>query len=398
MRRIAAGCLLALTCATASSAQPPWEPAVHRCIFHSLNETFDAAHAIADSLLIAHPDRPESHFYKATVYWRQGMNVRDGSKYDEAMLGHLGDAIRVTETWIKHRGESAEMFLWLGNAYGLRTGLRMLRKEVFKGVIDGIEGREYLDEAILLDPNLSDANFGIGLSDYILSRNPSILRAVQRLFDLPAGDREGGLERLDDAVANGRYNQTDALSARAYLDLYYEMDALSAKDRFDDLLDRYPNSLDYRIRLVDTMLRLHVEHGEDLAAAMVDSVASIHRIAYERRWPLFRWREAKLAFVQGVGHFSLGNHERARSFMSGVAALSRDRKNWLVGPSELTLGKLADLAGDRERARAHYRRAERRENVWGSRDEARRYQVRAYDGTEPDVRPVDTEIRYPGRP
>ena len=390
--------LLVLLHGTVSLAQPAWEPAVHRIIHHSMDENFDVAHAIADSLLAEHPARPEPPFYKATVFWRQGMNVRDGGKYDAEILSYLDRTILTTESWIKHNGESAEMFLWLGNAYGLRTGLRMLRKEVFKGVIDGIEGRTYLDEAIAQDPDLPDANFGIGLSDYILSRNPSILRAVQRLFDLPSGDRRGGLQRLDDAIARGRYNRVDALSARAYLDLYYEMDAAAARTRLLDLLKRYPDSLDYRIRYVDAMLRLQMEHGENLAQTMIDSIASIHRIAFAREWSLFRWREAKLTFIRGISHFLLGNGDRAKSLLEATVTRSKDEKNWLVGPAELTLGKLADLTGDRTTAKEHYRRAERREDVWGSQEEARRYQIRPYAGVEPKTRPVDQEQRYPGRP
>lgn len=380
------------------SSADTWEPAIHRIIHHSMDETFVEAHAIADSLLAAHPNRPEPSFYKATVYWRQGMNDRKGSRYDDHILSYLDRSIKVSEQRIKHDGESAELFLWLGNAYGLRTGLRMLRKEVFKGVLDGIEGRTYLDEAIHLDPDLVDANFGIGLSDYILSRNPSILRAVQRLFDLPSGDRQGGLRRLDTAITRGRYNRVDAESARAYLDLYYEMDTPSARARILVLLDRYPNSLDYRIRNVDAMLRLQMEHGENLAQAMVDSTTSIRRIAFARQWTLFRWREAKLTFVQGISQFLLGNHDRAATLLNATTTGARDKKNWLVGPAELTLGKLADLKGDRTAAKAHYRKAERRDDVWGSHEEARRYQVKPYAGTEPDRRPIDTEIRYPGRP
>ncbi len=380
------------------TAQPSWEPAIHRIIHLSLDENFATAHILADSLLDAHPDRPEPLFYKATVLWRQGMNVRDGGKYDPEILSYLGRTIETTERRIKHDGESAEMFLWLGNAYGLRTGLRMLRKEVFKGVSDGVEGRQFLDEAIAMDPDLVDANFGIGLSDYILSQNPSILRAVQRLFNLPSGDRRGGLRRLDEAIVNGRYNRTDALSARAYLDLYYEMDAHGAEARLRELLKRYPNSLDYRIRYVDAMLRLQMEHGDNLAQAMLDSTASIHRIAFNRKWQLFRWRISKLNFIQGMAHFLLSDTTHARPLLQATANRTRDKKNWLVGPAELALGKIADLSGDRDAARNHYHRVERRDNVWGSHDEARRYQIRPYDGTEPERRPIDDDIRYPGRP
>ena len=396
LTRLAVCCLLFF--ADRASAQDEWEPLVLQIIHHSMDETFDTAHVLADSFLATHPTRPEPYFYKATVFWRQGMNDRSGSKYDDDILAHLGRSIEASENWIKHEGETAESFLWLGNAYGLRTGLRMLRREVFKGVIDGIEGRTYLDEAVAIDPDLVDANFGIGLSDYILSRNPTILRAVQRLFDLPSGDRRGGLRRLDEAIEGGTYNRIDAESARAYVDLYYEADAPGAHARLLELLDRFPNSLDYRIRLVDCMVRLQMEHGQDHASAMVDSTTSVRRIAFQRKWQLFRWREIKLTFVHGLGHFLQGNHERALPLLMATTSYSRVDDNWLIGPAELMLGKIADLSGRRDDAKEHYRNAERHDDVWGSHDEARRYQIQAYTGEEPESRPVDYEIRYPERP
>ncbi len=99
-----------------------------------------------------------------------------------------------------------------------------------------------------------------------------------------------------------------------------------------------------------------------------------------------------------MGHYFQGEHGRAASRLARVAARTDVDDNWLLGPAELTLGKMADLRGEREQARALYRRAEGREDVWGSRDEARRLQVKPFDGREPGTRPKDDEQRYPERP
>ena len=381
-----------------AQAWPTWEPAVHRGIDLSLNEDFSAAHAVFDSLMRVLPERPEPYFCKAVVYWRQGMNVGDGFKYDPLILQLIDTTIAKAEDQIRYRGESAEMLLWLGNAYGLRTGLRMIRREVVKGVVDGYQGREYLFESLELDPDGVDANFGLGISDYILSQQPRILRIVQRLFSLPSGDREGGLRKLDRVIREGRFNRTDALSTRAYVDLYYERDRREALRRFADLLIRYPNSLDYRIRYLDSLITIAMENGEDLFEAMVDSVRSIRRIAKQRNWRLFRWRELKLTFIEGMAHYALGNTAMARSKLEQIVSRRKDEDNWLVGPAALTLGKVADLEGDREAARAHYRLAERREDVWGSQKEAVRHTIRPFDGSEPSSRPKDDVQRYPERP
>ncbi len=379
-------------------AAPPWEAAIHRIIHLSLDEDFDAAHTVSDSLMRAHPHRPEPAFYKAVVYWRQGMNVRDGAKLDPDVFRFVEATIEHAENQMRRHGESAELFLWLGNAYGLRTGLEMLRREVLKGVVDGFRGREYLTEALEIDPDLVDARFGLALSDYILATKPRILRVVQRLFNLPSGDRRGGLEMLEHVAKEGRFAVTDARSALAYIDLYYERDRRAAFARGRDLLRRYPNSLDYRIRAVDAMLALSIEEGDDLSSALVDSIASIRTIARQRRSELIGWRRLKLLFAEGVSLYRLGQREEARAALSRVAATHKDDDNWLIGPTELILGKLADLEGNRERAKAHYAKAERREDVWGSYAEARRLQVKPFNGREPARRPKDDKQRYPERP
>lgn len=379
-------------------AEPSWEPAIHRIIHLSLDENFRRAHALADSVMAAHPNRPEPAFYKAVVYWRQGMNLQDGAQYDPEILRFIDATIEHAEQQMRLQGESADLFLWLGNAYGLRTGLEMLRRDIFKGVVDGFRGREYLAEALERDPDLIDAKFGLGLSDYILATKPRILRVVQRLLNLPSGDRTGGIETLQRVITEGRFTVTDARSALAYIDLYYERDRRAAFARIQDLLARYPNSLDYRIRLVDAMLGLSLEEGDDLSPALVDSVRSIRTIAQERGLKLIGWRRLKLLFIEGVGLYGMKRYEEALTPLSRVATTHKDDDNWLIGPTELLLGKIADLSGDREGAMAHYTKAEHREEVWGSRTEARRLQIEPFDGQEPSHRPRDDEQRYPERP
>lgn len=390
--------LFCLFLPSVTSAQPTWEAPIHRLIHLSLDERFEHAHTLADSLMRAHPDRPEPSFYKAVVFWRQGMNIQDGPRFDSDIHRYVDTTIARTEHRMRKHEESADLFLWLGNAYGLRTGLEMLRREVLSGIVDGFQGREYLAEAIELDPSLVDARFGLALSDYILATKPRILRVVQRLFNLPAGDRDGGLATLEHTVREGNYAVTDARSALAYIDLYYERDRRAALARIDDLLERYPNSLDYRIRKVDALLSLHLEEGDRVASTLVDSVRSIRNIARARGWTLIGWRRLKLLFIEGTGLYGMGRHDEARARLERVAAVHGKDDNWLAGPSELLLGKLADLAGNRSVARSHYDRAQRREEVWGSHAEARRLQVQAFDGSEPSRRPRDEEQRYPERP
>jgi len=363
----------------------------------TLNEEFGAARAIYDSLMSARPTGPQFIFYRAMADWRWALNLEDGESADAGIRNLLGRSIDLAEKRLRKHGDSAGMYLWLGNAYGLRTGLEMLRGNVLRGALDGYKARECLFEAVRLDSTLVDARFGIGLTDYVLSQQPPLLRAVQKLLSLPSGDREGGLRDLDRVIEHGRYCRADAVSGRAFIDLYYERDYPSAARRFTGLLVRYPRSIDYRIRYLDALLALTLEHGVNHRQALVDSARSIRRLAETRGWTLRAWRAAKLGFIEGIGHYLLGYRDLARQSLERYLEQA-DRKSWLLGPTELTLGKLADLRGERDLALAHYRKVLKREDVWGSRLEAANCLETPFAGDEPDRRPPDRVQRFPHMP
>lgn len=390
-------CVFLLILPAEATGNPGRQAALLRGIHLTLDEAFTDAHAVFDSLAAAEPDRPEPPFYKAMAYWRKGLNLEGGPAYDSDVRTLLRRAIGLAEAHIKAHGESGEMYFWLGNAYGVRTGLEMLRKNVLRGAMDGYQGRECLFEAVRLDTSLVDPRFGIGLSDYFLSQQLRILRMAGRLLSLPSGDREGGLEQLDRAARDGVYCQMDALSARAFIALYYEHDHEDARRRVAELLGRFPNSLDYRIRYADALLYLTIEQGQDHRRALIDSVGSIRRIAGARGDRLKPWRRSKLVFTEGMAHYLLGDRDRAQALMTDYLR-EADPKSWLRGPAELVLGKLADLKADRTRALAHYRRVLKCEDVWASRAEAKRYREQPFSGEEPARRPPDRAQRYPEMP
>lgn len=390
-------CVFLLILPAAARGNPGRQAALLRSIHLTLDEDFAGAHAILDSLASAEIDRPEPPFYKAMAYWRQGLNLENGPAYDADVRTLLGRTIELAEAHMKAHGESGEMYFWLGNAYGVRTGLEMLRKHVLRGAMDGYQGRECLFEAIRLDASLVDPRFGIGLSDYFLSQRLRILRMVGRFLSLPSGDREGGLGQVDRVARDGVYCQMDALSARAFVALYYEHDHQDARRRIADLLGRFPNSLDYRIRYADALLSLTLEQGEDHRRALIDSVGSVRRIAEARGDRLKPWRRSKLVFTEGMAHYLLGDRDRAGALMADYLRQA-DPESWLRGPAELVLGKLADLKGDRTRALAHYRRVRKCGDVWGSRAEAKHYLKHAFSGEEPVRRPPDRAQRYPEMP
>jgi tetratricopeptide (TPR) repeat protein len=361
------------------------------------NEEFPQAHALFDSLISAEPRRPEGYLGRAMAYWEESMLLAGGEALVTAIHGLIDGAIDAAEGSIRGQGESAEMYFWLGSAYGLRAVVGMTHGDILRGAVDGLRTREALLEAHELDPGLVDVHFGLGLADYVMSRKPKLLRMVSRMLSLPAGDREAGLARLDLVAREGVYCRKHALSSLAYIELYYEKHTEEGRRRFQELIHRYPKSIDYRIRHLDAMLAMSVMGKGRHAEILADSVGSIRDMVSARDWTLEPWTRTKLTFVEGFGHYLTGKAELARERMAAYVE-EAEKKSWLLAPAELILGKLADLRGNREEAIGHYRLVRKHEDVWGSHAEADTHLREPFAGEEAMNRPPDMVRRYPKRP
>ncbi len=362
-----------------------------------LDERYALSHAIFDSLISVEPERPEGYLGKALSYWNESMLVANGERFVDSVDHLTGRAIKLAERALKRDNDNAEMVFLLGKAYGLLAGLALIHGSPIDGVLHGLKCRDYLEETIRLDPDMADAYFGLGLAEYVAARQPRFLRMVSRLLALPEGNRKRGLERLERVAREGIYTQRHAVSSRAYIALYYEKDYDDAVLRFADLHSRYPHSLDYRIRFLDALFGLTIRGRRDHRQALIDSARSIRRLAELRGLDLNRWSRTKLDFVEGFGHFLSGNAAEARERLE-IYIAEASGKSWLLGPSHLILGKLADTRNDRETAIRHYRKARKYEDVWGVHDEAESYLQQPFTGEEPVRRPPDTVRRYPEKP
>ena len=107
--------------------------------------------------------------------------------------------------------------------------------------------------------------------------------------------------------------------------------------------------------------------------------------------------DTKLHFIEGYGYYLDGKKNHARTKME-IYVQKAHRKSWLLGPAHLILGKLADLAGDRQEAIKNYRLVKKKENVWATHKEAKRHLNQPFNGEEPVDRPTDNVRRYPERP
>jgi hypothetical protein len=107
---------------------------------------------------------------------------------------------------------------------------------------DGKRIKEALEKALALDPNMHDAQFGIGMYRYYAGIAPAIFKLLRFLLLLPGGDREAGLAQLEHAARNGLLVRGEAQFQIHVLYLWYEHKSKEALAIIRALQQRYPHN------------------------------------------------------------------------------------------------------------------------------------------------------------
>src|SRR5262249_13433551 len=146
--------------------------------------------------------------------------------------------------------QAAEAAFYLGAVYGMQARMLFVEQQYVKALLAAKQGVTYLQQCVARAPDWYDAYAGLGTYQYVLSRVPGVWRGiVQRLIGI-AGDRDQGLQALEQAHKAGRLAVSEAgsLLAKIYV-LPGEEQYDKAHVLLEDLVQRYPHNSDYRYRL-----------------------------------------------------------------------------------------------------------------------------------------------------
>jgi tetratricopeptide (TPR) repeat protein len=204
------------------------------------------------------------------------------------------------------------------------------------------------EKVLELDPSRHDAGLVDGTYRYLVSALPLPLRWMAYIVGF-SGGRETALRLLREAASYPGDVQADA---RVALILIYNREG-----RYDEALAtvREMERSFPRNRLLwleEGITALRGRRLEEAEAALSEGLA---RMASDTR-PRMPGEAAHLYYKRGV--VRLLRRERTGAEQDQQAALAdTSAPVWIRGRANLELGKLADLAGDRGRAQAAYRRA-----------------------------------------
>ena len=152
--------------------------------------------------------------------------------------------------------ETAEMQFYAGMADAAAARLYALRWENRNAARAGVRGREHFLRAKTLDPDLADADLGLGLYNYYVDTLSATARVLRFFMGIPGGSKQEGVRLLERAIAEGVLASN---LARFYLALNlhrYDQQYERALATIAPLAEKYPANPLFQLALGDLCVKL----------------------------------------------------------------------------------------------------------------------------------------------
>lgn len=190
----------------------------------------------------------------AALWWQIALNPEDRSLDDELRSG-AQKAVAAARAWTDRDPRRAEAWFYLAASYAPLVQLRLLRGERLAAAREGAKIKSALEQALVLDPALDDAYFGIGLYHYYADVVPLGAKFLRVLMFLPGGDRALGLKEMLQARDRGVLLGGEADYQLHFIYLWYEKQPARALELLRGLDSRYPSNPIFLERIA------RIEHG-----------------------------------------------------------------------------------------------------------------------------------------
>ena len=216
----------------------------------------DQAIVLARNLEAAGPEHPLGYLIEADVLWwkiyckwlERKYNTVDSWSHqrapepdDDAYLALADKVTQLAAAGIAKK-DTAEMELYAGLGYASRARLLGLRYEKTPTARAGVEGRKHLLRCLELDPDMADANLGLGLYNYYVDTLSAMAKVLRFFMGIPGGDKRVGLRQLETAATKGELTQTEARYNMAKSLRNYDHDYTRALAAASPLTTEFPEN------------------------------------------------------------------------------------------------------------------------------------------------------------
>ena len=221
---------------------------------------FDGARADLTRACPPAPSEACAALGSAALWWQIALDP-DNRALDAELRSAAEKAIAAAHTWTEREPRRGEPWFYLAASYVPLVQLRLLRGERFSAAREGAKIKSALEQALVLDPALDDAYFGIGLYHYYADVASFGARFLRVLMLLPGGDRALGLKEMLQARERGILLGGEADYQLHFIYLWYEKQPARARELLQGLDKRYPSNSIFleRVARIDHGVQSHRE-------------------------------------------------------------------------------------------------------------------------------------------
>jgi tetratricopeptide (TPR) repeat protein len=248
------GCTPATLARTPAEGKLPVPPETYSVLGKIYSFDLDGGRDGARRIEQAQPDHPLGYLLEGEALWwkiwctsaefKYGMtdtHRRPKLASDQYFFDLAQKVSSLAEAQLKLR-ESAEMHFYAGMGLAMAARLYGLRVETRNTARAGVHAREHFLRAIALDPQLIDADLGLGLYNYYIDTLSAMTKVLRFFMGIPGGSKHEGIRQLERAIAEGQLTPD---VARFYLaiDLHrYDQQYERALGVIEPLVAKYPSN------------------------------------------------------------------------------------------------------------------------------------------------------------
>ncbi len=321
------------------------------------NFKFDKAERQFRWLAQDYPDHPLPYFLLGlSQWWRMAPNI-DDETYDEAFMQYIDQSLELAHKMYDNNSENVEASFFLAAGYGFKGRLLAERKSWRKAASAGRNALKYLEGS----SNQSDLSpeflFGDALYNYYsvwIPENYPILKPILVFFK--KGDKELGIQQLQEVANNAFYTRTEAQSFLMRILAIEEQELMRALQVSKYLAETFPDN-SYFHRFYARLLYTTGKHWQ----AEKESLQIIEKIdSGQVGYGPVTGRYA--GFFLGQIYSHKGKFEEAAKYYQRAvefAQQSEDLESGYYLFSLIGLGDIAYQTGDPKTARDYYKKVKK---------------------------------------
>ena len=212
-------------------------------------------------LLIEHqirenPEHPKYYFMKAYMYYLSRYFADTGMSRDSTI-----NVVHYYSNMAIKKGEpleqTTEVKFYTGCAYGYLARAHGMRQEWWSAYWAASSCENYLEEVIEEDPNFNDAYFELGIINYYPAVAITGFTSTLAWIGGMSGDRELGLNYLNNVADNGELFKAEANIALGLIFNNFENDLTTASEYYSRVIEIHPENnfaINQKLRIDFTLL------------------------------------------------------------------------------------------------------------------------------------------------